>query len=150
MTGHELRKPRMQEHIMQTLTKHCGDQPAYRRVSSVQLGLMPFWHDWLRASWRSLRLAWQGAWPDSLQKRAACAPTLPSLQAGCARRWQPTETGVLRVSAGRLWLTAWAPQPGGSQDLVLCAGQALWVGAGQCWLVEALDADVQLRWQAAR
>ena len=82
--------------------------------------------------------------------QAACVPTLPSLPAGRVQRWRPAETGLLRVSAGRLWLTAWTPRPGGSQDLVLCAGQALWVGAGQCWLVEALDADVQLAWQTAR
>ena len=136
---------------MLTLTRH-GDHQAHQCVSSDHLGLMPFGHDWLRASWRGLRSTWQHTWPSSSPKRAAaaCASGLPRLQAGRAQRWQPAEAGLLRVSAGRLWLTAWAPQPGGNQDVVLCAGQALWVVAGQCWLMESLDAEVQLRWQTAR
>ena len=128
---------------MQTLTRHSGHHHAHHGVAGLQLGLIPFWHDWLRASWRSLRQAWPRA-------AATCALALPGLQAGRALRWQAAETGLLRVSAGRLWLTAWAPQPGASQDVVLSAGQALWVVAGQCWLLEALDADVQLGWQTAR
>ena len=149
---HELRKPRNKEPIMQTLKRHACDSQAHQCAPSVHLGLMPFRHDWRRASWRSLRLAWQSAWQDGLPQRApaACASALPSLRHGRAQRWQPAEAGLLRVSAGRLWLTPWAPQPGGSQDVALCAGQALWVGAGQCWLIESLDADLQLRWQTAR
>ena len=148
---HELRQPRNKEPIMQTLARHTCDAQARHTGPAVQPGLMPFWHDWRRASWRSLLLAWQSAWLDGLPQRAstACASALPSLRHGRAQRWQPAEAGLLRVSAGRLWLTAWAPRSA-SQDIVLCAGQALWVGAGQSWLIESLDAELQLRWQTAR
>ena len=66
---------------MQTLTRH-GDHQAHQCVSSDHLGLMPFGHDWLRASWHSLRLAWPCAWQGGLPKwaAAACASVLPSLQ----------------------------------------------------------------------
>ena len=108
-----------------------------QQAEELGLGLMPNWHDWVRAMGRSL-----------------CSPSraqgLPRLQCGRAQRWEVGESGLLRVSAGRLWLTAWAPRRGASQDIVLCDGQALWVDVGQDWLIEALDAGVQLSWQTTR
>ena len=145
---------------MLTLNGPAGRVQAQTNEAQARLALMPVWHDcgtngrdgaWHRHWFNHWLRRWPSRWRN--WRAAASATDLhspPSLSVGRARRWWPDEAGLLCVSAGRLWLTAWAPQAGGSADIVLCAGQALWVSAGQGWLIEALDAGLQLHWQSAR
>jgi Protein of unknown function (DUF2917) len=73
----------------------------------------------------STNFAQRGGWP---------------LAAGHASTLEATEASVLRVRAGRIWLTRDASRGGASEDIVLDAGSAHTVAAGERVVVESWSA----------
>lgn len=84
--------------------------------------------------------------PSSLSLSAQAAPVPPAvrrgawqLPAGQAATLRATQTSVLRVRQGRVWVTQDATDRWGSEDIVLAPGESMTVAAGQRIVMEPWD-----------
>jgi hypothetical protein len=127
------------------LFKHSATLHSFQKEQVMR---SPTFNDWL-------------AFRTPMLKGAACgrAPvppragfwTLPHTQPVLSLR--PTQSGVLRVGRGRLWVTLVGPHglgPADSGDWVGVPGQSLRIAAGQHAVIEALDGcAAQFAWDTA-